>query len=141
MSKKFKPRIILPPLPKPRQKWRIIFVCAIAIILLFDGIMAVREADKLQILKRKLADANAEMGVLATAINHMTPPAKDDAEPLPDLNATPSAGYVSETLPETDAPPISRPHRAAKAEPSADELNARWLVRYPHGAPALEPLP
>lgn len=71
-------------------------------------------------------------------------PEQDDGAPASyDLHATPVDHGVSEELPENDIPPPppkQKPHRVTKTEPLADELNVRWFVRHPHGAPTLEPL-
>lgn len=140
MSTKLKPRIIMPREPEPRGMplWCIALIVVLLLIVAYIAYSRGYYTGRAIALQEAADKVDTSMAL----------PEKDDAEPQklddasPELHGAPVpliAG-VSEPLPESDAPRPAKPSRAAKDEPSADELNARWLVRYPHGAPRLVPV-
>lgn len=164
MSKKFTPRILpLRKLPPKRHGAEIIQNILMAIVLMvlaFDGGMYVKDLIMLHQLEKAMIRTNDRVTeLMADAVqceakkDTTAPQAEgDDGVPLTPLidaetrGALPSQTTVighSEALPESDGLPAAPPHhhRAAKAEPTADELNSRWYHMYPHGTDRLVPLP
>lgn len=152
-NRNFQPRVI-PPREPERRSGVMSFLLFVIIAVTIAGLYGTEESYNRGYEAAVRATVRADVQKDTAS----PPPEKDDAQPL-HLETLPSGDEItvlghSEALPESDpgadmvcyAPPGQscpvkpKSRRAAKAEPTADELNARWLVRYPHGAPRLVPV-